>query len=188
VSNPSPVLVPTGDDRRYRDLLGRFASGVVIVAGLHDGAPVGLACQSFFSLSLSPRLIAVAPALASSSWARIAETGRFAVSILGVGQEGLCRVFGRAGQDKFAGAAWDLSGNGSPVIRDALGWLDCDIADVHDGGDHHLVVGRVLEAAAGSAGSGLLFHRGDFGHFVRNRPTDVHEPTWDEGPWIEGIQ
>ncbi len=183
------MVIEESDEVGYRNLLGRFASGVVVVTGLPDGVPAGLACQSFFSLSLRPRLIALSPSKASSSWERIARTGRFAISILAVGQESLCRTFGRGGEhDKFLGAQWELSPHGSPLIRDALGWLDCEIEAVHDGGDHHLVVGRVLTAETGLEGTGLLFHHGTFGHFRRQPASKRDEATWDEGPWIEGLE
>lgn len=181
-------IVEVEDERGYRDLLGRFASGVVIVAGISDGQPVGLACQSFFSLSLSPRLVAIAPSRSSSSWQRIAATGAFAISILQAGQQSLCQVFGRGGQDKFSAASWVAGAHGSPLINGAIGWLECAITDTHAGGDHHLVVGQVLNAESVGSGTGLLFHGGRFGHFARTSAIERSDGTWDEGPWIEGLE
>jgi len=144
-----------------RRVMGHFASGVVIVSGVDRLGPVGLTCQSFFSLSLDPPLIALAPSHASTSWPRIAATGSFAVSILSAAQEALCRSFAVSGVDKFDGVLWRTEHTGSPIIADALAWVDCRIEKVHEAGDHYLVVARVLHAGHVD-GQPLLFYRGGY--------------------------
>jgi 3-hydroxy-9,10-secoandrosta-1,3,5(10)-triene-9,17-dione monooxygenase reductase component len=184
----------TLDTRRYRDVLGRFASGVVVVAGLVDGRPRGLSCQSFFSVSLDPPLIAISPARSSSSWREIEGTGAFAISVLSRDQRGLCLTFGRGGpRDKFATTPWRQAPSGAPLINGAVAWLDCAVEAVHSAGDHLLVLGRVMELWAGD-GDPLLFHRGAFGGFAGDEPWavsggpdwDAHE-LWGPGLWLEGI-
>lgn len=144
-----------------RRVMGHFASGVVIVSGADRFGPVGLTCQSFFSLSLDPPLVALAPSQASASWPRIAATGSFAVSILSSAQENLCRSFAVSGADKFAGVPWRTIHTGSPIIEGALAWADCRIEAVHEAGDHYLVTARVLHAAHAD-GHPLLFYRGTY--------------------------
>lgn len=144
-----------------RRVMGHFASGVVIVSGIDRLGPVGLTCQSFFSLSLDPPLIALAPSHASTSWPRIAATGSFAVSILSSAQEALCRSFSISGIDKFDGVVWRTAHTGSPIIEGALAWVDCRIEEVHEAGDHYLVTARVLHAGHAD-GQPLLFYRGAY--------------------------
>jgi 3-hydroxy-9,10-secoandrosta-1,3,5(10)-triene-9,17-dione monooxygenase reductase component len=144
-----------------RRVMGHFASGVVIVSGIDRLGPVGLTCQSFFSLSLDPPLIALAPSHASTSWPRIAATGSFAVSILSSAQEAVCRSFAISGIDKFDGVRWRAAHTGSPIIEGALAWVDCRIEAVHEAGDHYLVVARVLHAGHVN-GHPLLFYRGTY--------------------------
>ncbi len=148
----------------YRAVLGHFASGVVIVTGRDGREPVGLTCQSFFSLSLDPPLVAIAPAMTSTSWPRVARSGSFCVNILQADQEALCRNFAVTGGDKFEGVGWSPAQTGSPRLDGVLAWIDCTIEDVHEAGDHFLAVGRVIDLEAGS-GEPLLFYRAGFGTF-----------------------
>ncbi len=147
-----------------RAVLGHFATGVVVVAGVSPRGALGLTCQSFVSLSLEPPLVAVAPARTSSSWPAIHATGAFCINVLSQGQEALARTFARRGGDKFAGVGWSATKTGSPRLDDALAWVDCRLVDAHDGGDHLLVVGRIVDLGIGS-GDPLVFYRGGFGTF-----------------------
>lgn len=156
----------------FRAALGHFASGVVVVTGDCEGQPRGLACQSFFSLSLDPPLVAVALARTSGSWADIERSGAFGVNMLHADQVELCRTFGRSGGDKFAEVGWTDGVSGSPRLDDCLAWIDCAIEDVHAAGDHLLVVGRVLEFDI-QPGSPLLFYRGRFGMLHEHRVMGV---------------
>jgi flavin reductase (DIM6/NTAB) family NADH-FMN oxidoreductase RutF len=82
-----------------RRVLGSFATGVVVVTGEVDGAPVGFACQSFASVSLEPPLVLFCPAHTSRSWPLIRESGRFCVNVLADDQEDLCARFATTGTD-----------------------------------------------------------------------------------------
>lgn len=147
-----------------RNVLGHFATGVVIVTGAGQGGPAGLTCQSFFALSLDPPLVAVAPARTSRSWPAIHPSGAFCINILAEGQESLGRAFATSGGDKFAGVGWSPAPTGSPRLHDVLAWIDCHLVDAHDGGDHHLIVGRIVDMGI-TAGEPLLFYRGGYGTF-----------------------
>lgn len=161
-ATPGPGEGPAG----FRSVLGHFASGVVVVTGIGDSTPAGFTCQSFFSLSLEPPLIALAPALSSLSWSAIASSGGFCVNVLSAGQEAVSRAFARSGADKFAGVGWDESpSTKSPRLCGALAWLDCAISEVHRGGDHWLVIGEVVDLGS-AAGEPLVFYRGGFGTFA----------------------
>jgi 3-hydroxy-9,10-secoandrosta-1,3,5(10)-triene-9,17-dione monooxygenase reductase component len=148
-------------DSVFRATVGHFASGVVIVTGTAAGVPTGLTCQSFFSLSLDPPLIAIAVGKSSASWPAIAASGAFCVNVLPEDQAELCRAFSRSGTDKFAGVAWTPAPTGSPRLDNALAWIDCRIEAIHPAGDHHLVIGSVADLAAGD-GNPLLYFRGRF--------------------------
>lgn len=154
------------DQRAYRDLLGGYVTGVVLVTALADGMPVGVAVNSFTSVSLDPPLVAFCAAHSSATWPGIRDTGAFAVSILREDQEPISRVFARRGADRFADPAargtFDVAPSGIPVVRGSLGWLDCTIAALHDAGDHELVVARVTAMSRPGAGSPLLYFRGGY--------------------------
>lgn len=154
------------DEGLMRAVLGRFASGVTVVSGMAAHGPVGFTCQSFFSLSLSPPLVALAPSRASTSWPHLHSQEAFSVSVLTEGQEAVARAFSRTGGDKFQDMGWSPGSNGAPRLHGALAWVDCRVEHVLDGGDHHLVIGRVLALEEGEGeGKPLLFYRGGFGGF-----------------------
>ena len=160
------TAAPNIDAAHFRTVLGHFASGIAIVTGVDDGEPVGLTCQSFFSVSLEPPLVAFAPSKTSKSWPRIQTAKSFCVNILSEAQEDLCRVFAQTGADKFKGVGWRAGLTGSPVLADSLAWIDCQIEVEHDAGDHLIVVGRVVEMDhAPSGAKPLVFYRGGYGSF-----------------------
>jgi len=156
-------LTATGRGDQLRRTLSHFASGVTIVTALRESIPVGFTCQSFFSLSLDPPYVAIAPSKTSTTWPLIAEAGTFCVNILSEGQEALCRSFAVSGADKFAGVEWNRSPvTSSPLLVGSLAWVDCIVELVHSAGDHELVVGRVVDQQV-QDGAPLIFYQSRFG-------------------------
>jgi 3-hydroxy-9,10-secoandrosta-1,3,5(10)-triene-9,17-dione monooxygenase reductase component len=153
------------DQARFREVLGHFATGLTIVTALEEGEPVGFSCQSFSALSLDPPMVLLAPARSSTSWPRIAKAGAFCVNVLGEHQEALCRSFAVSGGDKFSGVEWTPGTTGAPRITGSLATIECRLGSIHDGGDHELVTGHVVDTELGE-GAPLLFYRSGFGHFV----------------------
>jgi 3-hydroxy-9,10-secoandrosta-1,3,5(10)-triene-9,17-dione monooxygenase reductase component len=154
------------DIATYRTVLGHFATGVTLITAMDGDEPVGMACNSFTSVSLDPPLVLFCAAKASSTWPKIQPAQRFAANILSEDDEELCRLFATKGADRFKHIAWsDESRTGSPLIHDALAFVDCETVAEHDAGDHVIVVGRVVELGYASEGKPLLFYRGGYGHF-----------------------
>jgi flavin reductase (DIM6/NTAB) family NADH-FMN oxidoreductase RutF/DNA-binding IclR family transcriptional regulator len=151
---------------RFREVLGHFPTGVVVITGMDAEAnPVGLAIGSFSSVSLNPPLVAFMPDRSSTSWPRIRDSGRFCVNILGADQEAVCRSFAVSGGNKFAELAWKPAGSGSPIIDGVLAWIDCDIDVVHEAGDHFIVIGAVRDLDVASTAPPLVFFQGGYGRF-----------------------
>ncbi|WP_419248342.1 flavin reductase family protein [Streptomyces virginiae] len=174
---PRPDLRAVGEHERapvspaeFRAVLGNFASGVTVITappGEAEEGPAGFACQSFASLSLDPPLVTFMVARTSTTWPRIARAGVFCVNILGAEQGELCRSFAVSGADKFAGVAHTPAPvTGSPQLDAVPAWIDCRIQAVHTGGDHLIVVGRVVAMGAAGEGEPLLFHKGRFGRLA----------------------
>lgn len=156
------------DSALFRQVLGHFPTGVTVITAVADGVPSGLAVGSFASLSLDPPLVLFCPAKTSSSWPTIEAAGHFCVNILAEDQGDLSGVFASKSEDKFAGIDWATRATGAPVLPDVLAWIDCEIHEVLDGGDHWIVVGLVKELSAGDRPDGvgpLLFYRGSYGRF-----------------------
>ncbi len=133
------------DSRGFRTTLGQFASGVVVATGCLDGEPAGFAAQSFTSLSLSPPLVALCPARSSTSWPKLRRSGSFCINILAEDQRALSDLFAQSGADKFENLDWCPGATGSPLLAGVLAYIDCDLVEEHDGGDHTIAVGRVRD-------------------------------------------
>ncbi|MEM9344265.1 MAG: flavin reductase family protein [Pseudomonadota bacterium] len=156
---PSPET-----ERAFRDALGRFATGITVVTTQSPQGPLGITANSFASVSLHPPLVLWSPAKASRRFAAFDGAQRFAIHILGQHQTAICQQFSREGHN-FDGLDWELGADGVPLINGCLARFDCRLEAQHDGGDHVIVVGRVL-ACTDRPGAPLLFSAGKYGHFT----------------------
>ncbi len=152
--------------QHFREVLGRFATGVTVVTSLSDGRPVGMTCQSFAAVSLSPPMVLFCPARTSRAWPLIQRTGFFCVNVLAEGQEELSVRMATKADEKFDGVRWSPSKSGAPLLEGVLGHVDCTVHAVHEAGDHYVVLGRVQDLDAGDADAPLLFFQGGYGGFT----------------------
>ncbi|MCW2752078.1 MAG: flavin reductase [Aeromicrobium sp.] len=148
--------------RAYRDVLGQYASGVTVVTTVLDGSPVGMTCQSFTSVSLDPPLVAFLPMKTSRAFAAIRKSRRFCVNFLAAEQTDVSNTFASLAEDKFDGVDWQPTSAGMPRLQGTVGWVDCTVQDVHEAGDHYLVIGKVEDLGQGDAAKPLLFHQGRY--------------------------
>jgi len=160
------------DETALRNVLGHFATGVVVVTAHTSEGPCGMTCQPLVSVSLQPPLVSFCPAKSSRTWPHIQRAGTFCVNVLSLDQERLCGSFARSGQSKFDGVTWSPDRHGSPVLEGALARISCTIERVHDVGDHFLVLARVVDLSATSHDdpAPLLYFRGRFGAFKTSSP------------------
>lgn len=166
---PSPASGEPGfDTHEFRRVLGHFATGVVALTGRcpDRGTPLGIAVNSFTSVSLDPPLVGFCVGRSSSSWPALRRSAGVALSILGAHQEDVCRSLAASGPGKFAGITTVDSPRGNPLVKDALAWIEADIDAEHPAGDHLIVVARVRRLELGeSPGHGpLTFYRGAYGY------------------------
>jgi 3-hydroxy-9,10-secoandrosta-1,3,5(10)-triene-9,17-dione monooxygenase reductase component len=157
------VLVPDSAD--FRAVLGHFATGITIITALDGDEPVGLAANSFTSVSLDPPLVLFCAAKTSSTWPRIQRAGHFTVNVLDENQEELCRLFATPGADRFGQTTWRVGTQG-PILDDVHAFLDCTLEAEHDAGDHVIVVGRVVDLGLNADAGPLLFYRGRYGRLL----------------------
>lgn len=160
--------------RDFRDALGNFASGITVITSLSaDGEPLGLTCQSFFSVSLDPPLVAFCVACTSKTYPLIQRTGRFAVNVLAHDQRAISDAFARTATDKWSGVSWGMTPGRCPVVDGVLSWLECTIENQFDAGDHLIVVGRVTARNNGPKPEHrpLLYFRGAYHVLSQQRTT-----------------
>ena len=154
--------MPTVDESHYKEVVGRFATGVAVVTGVTPEGPAGFTCQTFGSLSLEPIIISFAAALTSQSWPRVRVRGVLGVNVLAEDQEALARVFAVSGAEKFRDVSWSDGPQGSPLLDRALAHLEGHVLSTARHGDHEFVTVAVDHVAA-HAGKPLLYYRGGFG-------------------------
>lgn len=151
------------DPRTLRDALGCFATGVTVVTCIDaDGKPVGLTANSFTSVSLDPPLLLVCIAKQAASAAAMAGASHFAVNVLQTGQQPASIRFATRHEDRFGPNDWSCGEYGAPVLEKSLGVFECERHGVHDGGDHHILVGRVVKAMFDASLDPLLYFRGSY--------------------------
>jgi flavin reductase (DIM6/NTAB) family NADH-FMN oxidoreductase RutF len=151
----------------YRTVLGHFATGVTVITATLDGEPIGMAANSFTSVSLDPPLVLFCAAYSSSTWPKIEAAGAFCVNILADDQEDVCRLMATKDVDRFAQVGWRKGPTGSPILDGVLAHIDCTTDAIHDAGDHAVVVGRVVELEVHHENGPLTFFRGGYGRLER---------------------
>lgn len=165
MSAPADSFAPGPETRRlYRDALGSFATGVTVVTAAGPNGPVGITANSFASVSLDPPLVLWSPARSSSRFALFATVERFAIHVLAEDQAPLCRRFAKA-DHAFDGLDWHPGTTGVPLIEGCLARFECSREAAHDGGDHLVILARVLQATV-RPGMPLVFSHGRYGRFT----------------------
>jgi 3-hydroxy-9,10-secoandrosta-1,3,5(10)-triene-9,17-dione monooxygenase reductase component len=145
--------------------MGHLPTGVAVVAGLADGAPVGMAINSITSVSLDPPLIAICIDNKSTTWPHIRATGAFMVSILPDHQTLAPKQFSGPSDQRFAGVGWTAQETG-PVLADSVAWIGCTVSQEHSAGDHTIVVAQAHDIGTAEDGNALVFFRGRYGRFT----------------------
>jgi flavin reductase ActVB len=162
VSREDDPLRAEIDPADFRQLLGRFATGVTIVtlAG-SDGRPLGMTASSLASVSLHPALVSVCIDHAAELHDLIVAAPEFVVNILESGQEALSRRFADQHENRFDGVGYHRSPDGLVLLDGALAYIECERYQQYPGGDHSIILGRVIGGSIGS-GHPLLYYRGGY--------------------------
>jgi flavin reductase (DIM6/NTAB) family NADH-FMN oxidoreductase RutF len=154
-----PSVLP--DD--FKGALGSWAAGVTVVTTKHQDLVYGITVSSFSSLSMDPTLIIVCLQNSNHLARLVADSQKFAVSILADDQQDVSNYFSISGRDpapafdpKIKTIDWHT---GAPIIADSLAHLDCELQEAISGGDHTIAVGRVLGAAYRAEARPLLYFR-----------------------------
>jgi flavin reductase (DIM6/NTAB) family NADH-FMN oxidoreductase RutF len=151
------------DPRTLRDALGCFATGVTVVTCVDtDGQPAGLTVNSFTSVSLDPPLLLVCLAKRAASAEALVGASHFAVNVLQTGQQPASIRFSTRDQDRFGATPWSTGEAGAPILKDSMGVFECARHAVHDGGDHHILIGQVVKATFDAKLDPLLYFRGSY--------------------------
>ncbi len=156
---------PQIDLGEFRRALGCFATGVAVVTTVDgEGEPVGMTVSSFNSVSLDPPLVLWSIANDAQSYESFMAADHFAVNVLTMEQKELSSRFATKGIDKFEGLDCRAGQHGMPILPDYAACFECSTEYRYEGGDHKIIVGRVLYMEDRETDP-LIFYRG---RFIRN--------------------
>jgi len=173
---------PSLDSQAYREVLGRFATGVTVVSTLEQtdsGAqPWGTTVNSFTGVSLEPPLVLVSIGRDRAIHPIIERTRRFGVNVLGEGSQVLSDCFAGAPssmpKESFCGAHWEPSTSGLPLLEQAIAFVGCEVERVLEAGDHTIYIAHVLEAMTpDEPGWPLLYFRRRYLRIERGAMADL---------------
>ena len=158
----------TGDLELFREVFGRFATGVAVVTSATRRAEGGMTANAVCSLSLDPLLALVCLENNARTLPIVREAGRFGLNVLAAHQEDVARVFASKlpESEKLEGVAHRFE-SGVPIIEGALSWVACTLRELIAGGDHTIAIGEVVGMGLGE-GDPLLWYGGQY-HDVRLR-------------------
>jgi flavin reductase len=172
---PAPYLQPDGDpvnelaapdQERFREVLGRFATGVGVMTTATEEVVHGMTANAFTSVSLDPPLVLVCVDRTAVMADLVQRSGVFAISVLAADQAGSSTAFADParplGTDQFDGVATVVGRTGLPLLVDAIAWIEARVWRIHDGGDHLIVVGEVVALGASDVDDPLLYYRSGY--------------------------
>lgn len=133
-----------------------------MVTAMGPAGPAGATANAVASLSLEPPMMLACLDLGSRTLVAVEHARTFGVNVLSEGQDDVARRFSTKDPhpEKWEGVAWTERA-GVPMIRGALIWAACELAAVHDGGDHAIATGTVTALESGR-GAPLIFHAGEY--------------------------
>lgn len=142
--------------------MGHFATGVTVVTSWHENKPQGMTANAVASLSLDPPLVLVSVDVHAQMNTCLKESDCFAVNILTEEQEALSVRFAKHGPKDFSGIDYRTEATGSPVLEQALAFVDCRVTNILPGGDHDIFIGEIV-AGGTREGRPLVFYEGQYG-------------------------
>lgn len=147
----------------FRKAMGSFAAGVTVVIVRHEDRLVGTTVSAFSSVSMDPPLVMVCLKRDSRTLAALSQARSFCVNILAADQGELAYRFAKSGaDDRFALTAVEAGICGAPLLAGCMTAIECELHAAHDGGDHEILVGRVLRVVTNETKTPLIYVRGGF--------------------------
>ncbi len=150
------------DTRALRNTLGQFATGVcVLTTNDPDRGAIGMTVNSFAAVSLEPALVLWSIQNTSKFFSEFTGCDRYGISVLRDSQEALSNRYARSLEHTIDDGDCFVDSNGVPLIQGALATFSCKMSALHPGGDHHIIVGEVVDFDSHS-GDPLVFFGGAY--------------------------
>ncbi len=149
----------------YRKIMGNFATGVTVVTTSVDGRFHGFTANAVTSVSLDPLLFLVCVDKKANAHGELSRAKHFGVSMLATHQKDVSSTFAETGlpeEGSLRGIDYRIGSTGVPLVRDCIACLECEVTELLEGGDHTIVIGRVVAGCVDSDAAPLLFFRGRY--------------------------
>ena len=147
----------------FRSVMSRFATGVTVMTTVADGVPHGMTANAVSSVSLDPLLVLVCVEKDTVMADMVRRSEVFGLSVLHDGQAEVSTFFASPerpmGDGQWDTVAHHTAKTGVPLLDDSLAWVDCEVWAIHDGGDHDIVVGRIVDLEVGDGEQALVYFR-----------------------------
>lgn len=163
------------DPRRFRDAMGRFATGITIISTPTPAGPHHMTANGFMSVSLEPALVVVSIAHRAKMHDFLLASGVYGVSVLAADQEPVSKHFSGRPDPDLRPRIDDHSG--VPLVAGALAQVAAEIVEAHPAGDHTLFVGEVRHLAD-APGEPLVFHAGRYRHLLSPAADSEYSDAW----------
>lgn len=149
------------DEVTFKNAMGQFATGVVVVTGNQAGELVGFAAQSFVSLSVKPPMVLFCPQKTSTSWPKVSTLQHFSINMLNETQRELSEAFAIPGEVPLVD--WHLTEKQNPVLEHSIATIECTLDTEYEAGDHLIVVASVTDVHVHDESlKPLLYFRGSY--------------------------
>ena len=160
-------------------MMGRFATGVTVVAARHGPLLAGMTANAIASISLDPPLLMASINRSSETHVAIVGSHSFAVSVLGADQQAIAECFAlpttAAKLQRFCDAPWHEAETGSPILDGAIAYFDCRLSESHATGTHTIFIGEIVAAGRGERRAAALVRLALLEHRVGDLRTIRHD-------------
>ncbi|HWZ82170.1 MAG TPA: flavin reductase family protein [Terriglobales bacterium] len=149
----------------FRQAMGSFATGVTVVTVDEGGEVHGMTANAFCSVSLDPMLVLVCVDQRARTHDHLHARKRFGINVLRADQQAISEYYARAAEShqhaEEAGASFERTSHGTPVLRGALAYLECRLHSANPAGDHTIFIAEVEDVVV-REGEPLLYFRGQY--------------------------
>lgn len=153
------------DTNDFRRAMGCFATGVTVITVDQGGEVHGMTANAFASVSLDPMLVLVCVDHRARTHAHLHARKRFGVNVLRSDQQAISEYYARSTEThqraEEAGATFDRTAHGTPLLHGALAYLECRLHATQKAGDHTIFIAEVEDVVVRD-GEPLLFFRGQY--------------------------
>ncbi len=150
----------------FRKAMASFATGVTVITVDFEGEVHGMTANAFASVSLDPPLVLVCVDHQARTHAHLHAKKRFGVNVLAEHQTAISQYYADPNPshrhaEREAGARFDRTQHGTPVLHGALAYLECRLHAVQDAGDHTIFIAEVEDVVV-RQGDPLMYFRGEY--------------------------